>query len=426
MRADCHEDNSITPFGVTDYRDTRLRFGIKRKDRRGHMYVIGQTGTGKSTLIENMAISDILRGEGLALIDPHGDLAESLLDSVPEKRLEDVIYFNAADSEYPVGINPLDKVNADLRSLVASGLISVFKKIWPDFWGPRLEHILRYSLLTLLERPDSTLQDVPPLLTDKGFRTKVLKSVTDRQVHSFWLLEFDKYTAWLKSEAVSPVLNKMGQFLASVPIRNIVGQSRSSFKLRQVMDEGKILIVRLAKGRIGEDNCALLGALIVTRIMLAALSRSDIPEGERRPFYLYVDEVHNFFTDSFIDMLSESRKYGLCLVLAHQYIDQLDEKMRSAIFGNVGTIVSFRVGMTDARVLAQQFEPVFDGADLIGLPNHHIYLKLMIDGVTSRPFSAKTLPPAAGAHSWRKEITEFSRAKYGRPRQEVERQLIRR
>ncbi|MBW1716110.1 MAG: type IV secretion system DNA-binding domain-containing protein, partial [Deltaproteobacteria bacterium] len=284
-----------------------------------------------------MVASDIKAGSGLALIDPHGDLAEDILRLVPKRRIEDVIYFNPADMEYPIAFNPLEKVGRDYRHLVTSGLISVFKKVWSEFWGPRLEHILRNSIMTLLEYPGSTLLDIPRLLTDKEFRKQVLQSLTHQQVREFWLYEFEKYSAWLRSQAISPILNKVGQFLTSIPLRNIVGQNKNTFRLRKVMDEGKILIANLAKGRIGEDNCSLLGAMLVTQIQLAALSRTDLPESKRRAFCLYVDEIHNFLTLSFADILSEARKYGLNLVLAHQYIEQLDERIRAAIFGNAGT-----------------------------------------------------------------------------------------
>jgi hypothetical protein len=388
------------------------------------MYIIGKTGTGKSTLIENMVISDVKQGNGLALIDPHGDLAENVLRYVPKKRVEDVIYFNPGDIDYPVPFNPLERVHPDQRFLVASGLISVFKKIWHDFWGPRLEHILRHAILTLLECPESTLLDIPRLLTDKEFRWRVLKNITHQQVREFWYLEFEKYSAWLRSEAISPILNKIGQFLVSVPLRNIVGQRKNTFDLRRVMDEGKILIVNLAKGKIGEDNCSLLGAMMVTKIKLAALSRADLEEKKRKPFYLYVDEIHNFLTLSFADILSESRKYGLNLILAHQYIEQLDEKIRTAILGNVGTIVSFRVGAEDARYLAREFYPVFKETNLINLPNRHIYLKLMIDGVSSNPFSAITLPPQEVKASHQDRILEVSRKRYARSRNEVEKEIL--
>jgi len=417
-------NNRITPFAVTDYRDIRKLFGIKQKNRRGHMYIIGKTGTGKSTLIENMAISDIKNGYGVALIDPHGDMAEEILDYVPKKRIKDVIYFNPADLENPIAFNPLEKVPKDFHHLVASGIVSTFKKIWSESWGPRLEHILRHALLSLLEYPNSTLLDLPKLLTDKDFRKNVINYITHPQVREFWLSEFDKYSVWLRSEAISPILNKISQFLISIPLRNIVCQKENTFDVRQAMDEGKILIVNLAKGKIGEDNCSLLGALVVTKIQLAALSRADLPEENRKPFYLYVDEIHSFITLSFADILSEARKYGLNLVLTHQYIEQLDERIRAAIFGNVGTIISFRIGAEDAKYLAQEFAPIFNEADLINLPNFHIYLKLMIDGVTSQPFSAITLRLREINTSHKEEIIEFSRKRYTRPRTAVEREIM--
>ena len=419
-----NDKNPITPFAITNYRDIKKRFGIKEKNRRGHMYIIGKTGTGKSTLIENMAISDIKEKNGLALIDPHGDLANDILDFIPKKRIKDVIYFNPADIDYPIAFNPLDKVHPDYHFLVVSGLISVFKKIWSEFWGPRLEHILRNSLLTLLEYPKSTLLDIPKLLTDKEFRKKVLEGITNQQVREFWFSEFEKYSAWLRSEAVSPILNKVGQFLVNLPLRNIVGQKENTFDLRKVMDEGKILIVNLAKGKIGEENCSLLGALVVTKIWLAGLSRADLHEEKRRPFYLYVDEIHNFLTLSFADILSEARKYGLNLIFAHQYIEQLDEKIRAAIFGNIGTIISFRLGVSDAKYLASEFYPVFDQTDFINLPNYNIYLKLMINGVTSQAFSATTFAPLKRKTSYKKEVIEASRKIYARPRKAVEREIL--
>jgi len=419
-----NDKNTITFFAVTNYRDIRQRFGIKEKNRRGHIYIVGKTGTGKSTLMENMVISDINEGNGLALIDPHGDMAEGVLSFLPKRKIKDVIYFNPADIEYPIPFNPLERIHPDLRHLVTSGLISVFKKIWSEFWGPRLEHILRNSILTLLEQPKSTILDIPRLLTDKDFRSGIVGRLNNQQVREFWLFEFEKYSAWLRSEAISPILNKIGQFLTSVPLRNIVGQKENTFDLRDVMDEGKVLVVNLAKGKIGEENCSLLGAMMVTKIWLAALSRADLPETKRRPFYLYVDEIHNFLTLSFADILSEARKYGLNLTLAHQYIEQLDEKIRSAIFGNVGTIISFRVGIEDARYLAGEFHPVFNEDDLIKLPNYHIHLKLMIDGATSRPFSAITLPLPERGRSHREQVIRLCRERYAKPRKEVEREIL--
>ena len=420
---DQHKEQ-VTPIAVTNWRDIRKLFGIKEKNRRGHMYVVGKTGTGKSSLLGNMIISDLAYGNGLALIDPHGDLAETVLRFIPERRVKDVIYLNPGDLEYPVAFNPLRKVRPEHRHLVVSGLISVFKKIWRDFWGPRLEHLLRFALFTLLDYPESTLLDVTRLFTDNSFRAKVLAYVTQEAVRAFWQTEFEKYSPWLRSEAIAPILNKMGHFLTNNPLRNVVGQKDNTFSLRKVMDEGKILIANLSKGAIGEDNCALLGAMLVTQIQLAALSRANIKEHERRPFYLYVDEVHNFLTQSFADVLSESRKYGMNLVLAHQFTSQLQEETRNAIFGNVGTMISFRVGADDAKYLAREFAPTFDEIDFINLPNYHVYLKLMIDGVTSQPFSAVTLPLPERGISKSEEIIDESRRRYGRLRKEVEQNIL--
>lgn len=388
------------------------------------MYVIGKTGTGKSTLLKNLIAADIRNGNGLALIDPHGDLAEDVLDLVPEERIEDVIYFNPPDLDNPTAFNLLERATPYSHYLIVSGLISVFKKVWAEFWGPRLEHILRNALFTLLERPQSTLLDLPRLLTDKDFRRSVVGRINHQQVREFWLFEFEKYSAWLKAEATAPILNKIGQFLSSTPLRNIVGQQENSFRIRKAMDEGKIIIANLSKGKLGEDNAALLGALLVTRIQLAALSRANIPEKDRRPFYLYVDEFHNFVTSSFTDSLSETRKYGLGLVLANQYIFQLDENIRESIFGNVGTIISFRVGAEDAKRLALEFNGVIEERDLVSLESHHIFLKLMIDGASSEAFSAITLPSPQPNHSFKEQIIANSRAKYCKPRKQVEREIL--
>ena len=414
----------VTPVAVTNWRDIRKRFGIKEKNRRGHMYIIGKTGTGKSSLIANMALSDISQGNGLAILDPHGDLAESLLHHVPKERINDVIYFNPGELEYPIAFNPLENIPRDFHHLVVSGLISVFKKIWSEFWGPRLEHILRYSLFTLLEYPEATLLDITRLLTEVGFRNKVLAYVKRPEIRAFWTFEFDKYSQWLRSEAVAPILNKVGQFLTSLPLRNVVGQRKNTFSLKDVMDTEKILIVNLAKGKVGEDSSSLLGSMIVTEIFLSALSRVNIPEDKRKPFYLYVDEFHNFVTLSFADILSECRKYGLNLILAHQYINQLHEKVRDAVFGNVASIITFRVGAEDAKYLAREFQPTFGEADLMNLPNYHIYLKLMIDGVTSQPFSATTLPFESIIISNSVDIINESKQRYGKPRQSVEQAIL--
>lgn len=427
MKKDNNDDeNKITTLAITDYRNRQDVFGIKKKDRRSHMYIIGKTGSGKSTLLKNMLVSDIQRDEGIALIDPHGDLAESILDHVPENRMEDVIYFNPADMQYPFAFNPLEKVKPDFRGRITSDILSVFKKVWPAYWGPRMEHILRYTLLTLLCYPESTLLDIPRLLTDKPFRLSILKYVEDHHIKDFWLYQIDKISKTVIAETISPILNKIGVLNSSPLIRHVLGQSHSAVDLRQVMDEGKILIVNLSKGKIGEDAGSLFGAMLVSKIMLSAFNRSNVDETQRQVFHLYVDEVHNYLTPAFSNILSESRKYGLDLVLAHQYIDQLDSEVRSAIVGNVGTIISFRTGAEDAQYLVKEFTPVFDQSDLIRLPNYSIYIKLMIDGTTSLPFSAKTLPPPKPGLTLKPEIIEFSRVKYGRPRDEVEEEMLRR
>lgn len=419
------EHNPITPIAVTNYRDIRRAFGIKQKNRRAHICIVGKTGTGKSTLIQTMISHDAEQGYGFALIDPHGDLAETVLDAIPQSRINDVVYCNPADLEFPIAFNPLERVEPDRRFLVASELISVFKKVWSEFWGPRLEHILRNSLMTLLEYPGSTLLDLPRLLTDDKFREVVLRSVTNPQVRDFWFAEFAKYSAWLKTEAVAPILNKVGQFLTSLPLRNIVGQRNAkSLDIRKVMDDGGILVANLSKGKIGEDNCRLLGALLVTKIQLAALGRADTPEHLRRTFYCYVDEFHNFLTLSFADILAEARKYSLSLALATQMLTTIDDRIRSAILGNIGTLISFRTGVEDAYLLAPEFFPAFDVTDLVNLPNHHIYLKLLIDGAPSEPFSACTLLPKAGQLSFRDQIIASSRRRFAKRRSEVEVELL--
>jgi hypothetical protein len=387
-----HADNRITVLAETNFRNQHRRFGIKRADRRAHMYLIGKTGTGKSTLIANLARQDALHGEGFALIDPHGDLVEQVLRTVPEERKTDLIYFNVPDTARPLAFNPLEATQAGFRPLVASGLISVFKKIWAEFWGPRLEYVFRSTLLALLELPGSTLLDVPRMLDDETFRGHVLAVVQNAQVRRFWLREYQSYPARFRAEAIAPIQNKVGEFLVNPILRRIVGQPRSSFDLRHVIDEGKILLVNLAKGKIGEDTASLLGSMLVAKLGLAALSRAELPEAERRDFYLYIDEFPSFTTNALAGMLAEMRKYRVGLILAHQYLSQVDETVRDAILGNVGTTISFRIGLTDAELLEKEFYPEFRAIDFVSLPNYHVYLKLAIDGVVSKPFSAGTLP----------------------------------
>jgi len=415
--------SNLTLIGSTNYRNKKVPFGIKDKDRLGHVYVIGKTGTGKSTLLQSMAISDIERGNGFCVIDPHGDVAENLLHYIPYDRIEDVIYFNPQDIEFPIAFNLLKKVHPNYHHLVASGLLSTFKKIWADNWGPRLEHILRFTLLTLLEYQDATLLDIQPLLTDASFRTQILSKIHTQHLLAFWHNEFAKYSNALRSEAISPILNKVGIFSSSALLRNIVGQKTRSFHFQKVLDEGKILIANVGKGALGEDVSALLGSMLVTSIQLAALQRAKQPEHTRRPFYLYVDECHSFLTDSFADILAESRKYGLGLFLANQYIEQLKDEIRAAIFGNVGTLISFRIGANDAEYLAKEFHPVFNETDLVNLPRYSMYLKLMIDGATSQPFSADTLPIKAYAASYKENVIKASRQANANRKERVEQEI---
>jgi type IV secretory pathway TraG/TraD family ATPase VirD4 len=381
----------ITFFARTNFRNQGRVFGIRQSARRAHMYVIGKTGTGKSTLLETMIRQDLAQGRGVALFDPHGDLVERVLERIPEKRKDDLVYFNVPDIQHPLGFNPLESVPPAKRSVAASALLEVFKKIWPDSWGPRLEHILRNALLALLDQPEATLADVLRLFHDKEFRIRAAERTSNAQVRAFWLHEFEKYPVNLRAEAISPIQNKVGAFLANPLLNRILTQKRSSFNLRALMDEDGILLVNLSKGKIGEDAAALLGAMLVANIGLTALSRADSPERSRRDFHLYLDEFQTFTTLSLVNMLSELRKYHVNLILAHQYLAQVEEEVRDAILGNVGTIITFRLGFADAELLAQEFYPEFTQVDLVSLPNYHVYLKLMVDGKVTTPFSAESV-----------------------------------
>ncbi|OHA84296.1 MAG: hypothetical protein A2408_00785 [Candidatus Yonathbacteria bacterium RIFOXYC1_FULL_52_10] len=418
------DENKVTYFGETDARNKRVPFGIKAKDRTRHMYVIGKTGMGKSTLLENMAVQDIKNGEGVAFIDPHGKTADLFLDYIPKERLNDVVYFAPFDTDHPMSFNIMEDVGYDKRHLVVSGLMSAFKKIWVDAWSARMEYILSNVLLALLEYPGSTLLGINRMLTDKAYRKKVVDNIKDPSVRSFWIDEFAKYTDRYTQEATPAIQNKVGQFTANPLIRNIVGQPKSSFDIRQMMDDRKILIINLSKGLVGEGNANLLGSMLITKIYLAAMSRADVPEAVMKTlpnFYLCVDEFQSFANESFADILSEARKYKLNLTMAHQYIEQMSEEVRAAVFGNVGTMVVFRVGAFDAEILEKEFAPVFTAEDLVNLGVYQIYLKLMIDGVSSHPFSATTLGPIPRpALSLRDEVIASSRKNYAKPRADVE------
>ena len=393
------------------------------------MYVIGKTGTGKTSFLENMAIDDIRNGRGVAVIDPHGEFAEKMLDYVPEERINDVIYFNPSDMDHPIAFNVLEQVSVESRHLVASGIMGVFKKIWPDVWSARMEYILNNTLLALLEYPGSTLLGIMRMLSEKDYRNKIVDSLTDTVIKSYWKNEFDRYTQRQEVESVAAIQNKVGQFVSNPLIRNIIGQTHSTINMRNIMDDGKIFIANISKGKVGEDNSALLGAMLITKLQLAAMSRVDIEPKDRRDFYVYVDEFQNFSTESFANILSEARKYRLNLILAHQYINQLvakdnNTKVRDAVFGNVGTIVTFRVGAEDAEFLEKEFMPEFLMNDLVNLANRDIYMKLMVDGMTSQPFSARTCDSYPKPKDLMKDIIiESSRNHYSVPREIVEEKI---
>ncbi|OGI57254.1 hypothetical protein A3B85_01695 [Candidatus Nomurabacteria bacterium RIFCSPHIGHO2_02_FULL_37_13] len=422
-------NKEITYLGITTYRDKNQLFGIKRKDRRQHVYLLGKSGTGKSVLMFNMIIQNIQNGEGVCMVDPHGENVEAILSAIPPHRMKDVIYFNPADTDYHIGFNVLELVDSKYKHLVASGLMGIFTKIWANAWSARMEYILNNCILALLDTPGTTLLGIPRMLVDKDYRQKIISNLKDPVIKAFWVHEYEAWQDKFRNEAIAPIQNKVGQFLSTSIIRNVVGQSKSTINIFNMMDEGKIFLVNVSKGRIGEDNSALLGGMIITKIQLAAMERVRIPEEHRRDFYLYVDEFQNFVTDAFAGILSEARKYRLNLTVAHQYTAQLisdkSSAVRDAVFGNVGTMIVFRVGADDAEFLEKEFEPEFTPQDIVNLPNYKIYLKLMIDGVTSRPFSAKTLPPMvkSGDKKIEEEVIKSSRDLYCRPKVVVEREI---
>lgn len=413
-------------FAKTNFRNQERTFGIKMKDRHQHLYVIGKTGVGKTNLLRNLVVQDIQNGQGLCVIDPHGEFVESLLDKIPPERVNDVIYFNPVDVDYPIGFNVLEVFDPQYKHLVASDLLGIFTKIWANVWSARMEYILQNCVLALIDTPGTTLLGIPRILVDKGYRQKIIANVKDPVVRSFWLHEYETWRDQFRNEAIVPIQNKVGQFLSTGMIRNIVGQPKSTISIAEIMNTQKILLVNVSKGRVGEDNSALLGAMLITKIQLAAMERVRIKEEERKDFFLYVDEFQNFATDSFASILSEARKYHLHLIIAHQYIGQLvtdvSTRVRDAVFGNVGTMIVFRVGAEDAEFLEKEFEPEFVIQDLVNLPNYNIVLKMMVDGVTCRPFSGVTLPPLAVAtyDQEREKIIKVSRERYTRPRAEVE------
>lgn len=418
-------EDEICLFAQTNFRNQMRRFGIKTDDRRRHMYVIGKTGMGKTTVMENMVLSDIYNGHGVGIVDPHGDFAEKIIDFIPPNRINDIVYINPADTGFPVGFNILEYESEEQKGLIVGGLMATFKKIWPDVWSSRMEYILNNTLLALLDYPGSTLLGINRILGEKAFRKKVVRKLKDPVIKSFWQNEFENYEPRYQKEAVAPIQNKIGQFLSSSVIRNMVAQVKSTINIRQLMDDKKIIIMNLSKGRIGEDNSRLLGGMLVTKIQLSAMERVDTPEEERKDFFLYVDEFQNFATPAFANILSEARKYRLSIIMAHQYVAQLDEVVADAVFGNVGSIITFRVGGSDAEALTKEFTPTFMEEDIVNLSKFTIILKLMIDGVASQPFTANTMPPIGSPTGSREKVIKVSRERYGRSRASVEDKIMR-
>src|SRR3989339_1196393 len=418
-------EQDICLFGQTNFRNQLIRFGIKTDDRRRHMYIIGKTGMGKTTMMENMVLHDIYKGHGVGIVDPHGDFAEKIINYIPSRRINDVIYFNPADTDNPIGFNILEVKDEKQKHLVAAGLMAIFKKIWPDAWSSRMEYILNNTLLALLDYQGSTLLGINRLLADKKYRKRVVAQLTDPVVKAFWQTEFANYSDRYMTEAVAPIQNKIGQFLSASVIRNMVAQVKSTINIRQIMDTQKIFIMNLSKGRIGEDNSRLLGGMLITKLQLAAMERVDVAEEDRKDFFLYIDEFQNFANPSFTNILSEARKYRLSLILAHQYVKQIDELVADAVFGNVGTMVTFRVGGPDSIELVKEFTPTFTEEDIVNLPKFQVFLKLMIDGVASRPFSALTMPPIGSPTGSKEKVIKVSRERYSQQKEEIEDKITR-
>lgn len=420
-------DDGVTVFAETDYRGKRFEFGIKGEDRRKHFYMLGKTGVGKSTVFKNMFVADILRGDGACFVDPHGETVEELLDLIPPERVDDVIYFNPTDTQYPIGFNLLELKDKSQRDLIADGVVEVFKKQFGTSWGPRLQYILTNAVATALEAQGTTLLSVTRLLMDSNYRKFVLKQVNDPILIKFWDEEYAQMAQnpRLLAESISPIQNKVGRFISSAVTRNIIGQVKSTIDLREIMDNRKILLVNLAQGKLGEETASLLGGMIITRLQSTALERVDVPQDERNDFFLFVDEFQNFATDSFAKILSEARKFRLNLCMTNQYIDQLPLTVRQAIFGNVGTLGSFVVSQSDASILEKEFAPTVNSEDLVSLDAHSMYIKLCIDGMTSTTFSAKSLPPRFASFGLKDKVVAQSREKYGTQKEIIEDKILR-
>lgn len=415
------EDVSL--FGITNFHNQNFKFGIKRSDRRRHLYMVGKSGTGKSKMLELLIGADIRAGHGVGVLDPHGDLVDQVLKYVPKERINDIVYFNPADFEHPVAFNPLEQVPPELRVRVTIGFIDIFKKLFGNNWTNRLEHVLRYTTLALLDSPNTTVLSILKMLSDKNYRQKIVARIQDSVIKNFWVNEFAAWSEKFDNEAIMPILNKVGQFVSTSLIRNIVGQAQNKIDIEKIMNEGKILLMRISKGNLGEENAQLIGAMVVTKIQQAAMARTTIPEEKRRDFYLYCDEFQYFATDSFAEILSEARKYHLNLTMAHQYMGQLSHMVRTTAFGNVGTIINFRVGAEDAAILENEYTPVFKVRDIINLGVREFYIKMSVDGELRDAFSGKTLNVPTSKDDYSEEIIKISRGKYATPREQVEKEL---
>lgn len=417
------EGPDISMFGITNYHNTFQEFGVKREDRRRHLYAVGKSGTGKSKLLELLIKSDIDAGKGVGVLDPHGDLVDNILRYIPEHRMKDVVYFDPADTEFPIAFNPLEKVDEKFKMQITIGFIDIFKKLFGGNWSNRLEHVLRYTTLALLDSPNTTVLSILKMLSDKNYRQKIIARIEDSVVKNFWVNEFAGWSEKFDAEAITPLLNKVGQLVSTNMIRNIIGQPKNTFQIRDIMDNKKILLMKVSKGLLGEENAGLLGSMIITKIYQAAMARADLREEERTDFYFYVDEFQNFATDTFAEILSEARKYRLCLTIAHQYVGQLNEEVRKTVFGNVGSIISFRVGAEDAVVLAEEYTPIFGVRDIINLGVREFYLKMSIDGELTEAFSGRTMNIDYPKNDFSHEIINASRDAYCMPRENVEQML---
>jgi len=410
----------MSVFGATNYHNQQIRFGIKRVDRRRHLYVVGKSGTGKSKFMELLIISDILAGKGVGVLDPHGDLVDAVMKYIPPERKDDVVLFDPADMEFPIAFNPLEQVPPELRLRVTIGFVEIFKKLFGANWTPRLEHVLRYTTLALLDSPGTTVLSILKMLSDKNYRQRIVANIQDSVIKNFWVNEFASWSEKFDNEAIMPLLNKVGQFVSTPLIRHIIGQPENKLNIRELMDSQKILLMKISKGKLGEENCGLIGAMMVTKIQQAAMARADMLEEDRKDFYLYCDEFQYFATDTFAEILSEARKYRLNITMAHQYMGQLSDIVKTTVFGNVGSIVSFRVGAEDAVILEKEYTPKFNVRDIINLGVREFYTKMSVDGQIRDAFSGRTVDVPKPVHDIANEIRDLSRAKYARPVAEVE------